>query len=123
MINEAIVGIGSNIKPKKNLSTAFSFLQKEFEVLKKTGPVRTSPIGIINQPDFFNAALFLRTNRTLDELIAFLKKTENDMGRDRSRPRFGPREIDLDVIVWNGEVVDKDFFERDFLQHLVRKLI
>jgi 2-amino-4-hydroxy-6-hydroxymethyldihydropteridine diphosphokinase len=122
MKNEAVVGLGSNIDPQENISRAFSFLQREFEVLKKSGPVRTSPVGIINQPDFFNAVALLQTNFALDELVAFLKGIENDMGRDRSRPKFGPREIDLDVIIWNKDVVDKDFYERDFLRHLVKDL-
>lgn len=122
MKNVAVVGLGSNISPQKNISRAFSFLQREFEVLKETKPIRTSPVGITDQPDFFNAVVLLQTSLNMNELIALLKRAEDDMGRDRSRPKFGPREIDLDVIIWNDEVVDKDFYERDFLQKMVEQL-
>jgi 2-amino-4-hydroxy-6-hydroxymethyldihydropteridine diphosphokinase len=122
MINVAVVSLGSNINPQENILRAFTFLQKEFEVLKEAGPVRTSPVGITSQPHFLNAAALLQTNLTLDDLVAFLKSVEDEMGRDRSRPKSGPREIDLDVIIWNDEVVDKDFYERVFLQKLVEDL-
>jgi 2-amino-4-hydroxy-6-hydroxymethyldihydropteridine diphosphokinase len=44
---------------------------------------------------------------------------EDKLGRDRSRPKFGPREIDLDVLMFDGEIVDEDYYTRDFLQILV----
>ncbi len=58
----------------------------------------------------------------MNEVVAKLKGMEDDMGRDRSRPKFGPREIDLDVIIWNQNVVDEDYYERDFLGQLVKGL-
>jgi len=122
MVNEAVLGLGSNINPGENISRAFSILQREFEVVKEVQPIRTFPVGITDQPDFFNAVVKLRTSLNKSDLKAFLKEVEDDMGRDRSRPKFGPREIDLDVIIWNNEVVDKDFYERDFLKQLVEQL-
>ena len=59
----------------------------------------------------------------LKGLKAALKNLENRMGRDRTRPKFGPREIDLDVILWNGQVVDEDYNTRDFLQALVKEVL
>jgi 7,8-dihydro-6-hydroxymethylpterin-pyrophosphokinase len=45
------------------------------------------------------------------------------MGRDRTGPKFGPRCIDLDIVVWNGEIVDEDYYTRDFLQKSVAELV
>jgi 7,8-dihydro-6-hydroxymethylpterin-pyrophosphokinase len=44
------------------------------------------------------------------------------MGRDRTAPKFGPRNIDLDIVVWNGEIVDNDYYTRDFLQKSVDEI-
>jgi 2-amino-4-hydroxy-6-hydroxymethyldihydropteridine diphosphokinase len=45
------------------------------------------------------------------------------MGRDRTIPKFGPRNIDLDIVVWNGTIVDEDYYTRDFLQKSVAELL
>ncbi len=122
MTNSGIIILGSNINPRKNISYAFEILQERFRVLKKTGILKTKPIGISDQPYFLNAALMLRTDLTHDQLVIELKKIEDELGRDRNREKFGPREIDLDVIIWNQQVVDDDYYERDFLRKLVADL-
>jgi len=45
------------------------------------------------------------------------------MGRDRSLPKFGPRTIDLDILIWNKKVVDEDYYKRDFLRKGVEEII
>jgi 2-amino-4-hydroxy-6-hydroxymethyldihydropteridine diphosphokinase len=52
----------------------------------------------------------------LESLSLFLKDLEDQMGRDRSQPKFGPRNIDLDILIWNNKVVDPDYYTRDFLR-------
>ncbi|TAJ15358.1 2-amino-4-hydroxy-6-hydroxymethyldihydropteridine diphosphokinase [Marinilabiliaceae bacterium JC017] len=120
--NEAIIGIGSNINPDKNIELAIVLLKCRYELVRVSGFIRTEPIGIINQPAFLNGAVKLFT--TLDKM-AFrqaLKDIEDELGRDRSRAKFGPREIDLDIVVWNNEIVDEDYYHRDFLQQSVNEI-
>jgi 2-amino-4-hydroxy-6-hydroxymethyldihydropteridine diphosphokinase len=57
-----------------------------------------------------------------EELTRYLKKLEDRLGRDRTLPKFGPRVIDLDVIVWNSEIVDDDYYKRDFVKKTVDEL-
>lgn len=115
--------MGSNIAPEQNVEQALVFLRKQFEVLAVSALERTAPIGIKEQADFLNGAVLLRTDMNLSELEPWLKQLEDVMGRDRTVARFGPRVIDLDVVVWNGRVVDPDFFKRDFLQRAVAQLL
>lgn len=122
MSNEAIIALGSNIDARQNIEKAIEQLQAHFQLKKVAGPVVTSPIGITDQPDFLNAVSLIQTALPIEELVSVLKKIEDKIGRDRSRAKFGPREIDLDILIWNGEVVDKDYYERDFLQNLVASL-
>jgi 2-amino-4-hydroxy-6-hydroxymethyldihydropteridine diphosphokinase len=121
-MNLVIIGVGSNIDPLSNIQKAFDILQQKFRVLKIVGPIITSPLGITDQNDFNNAIAMIETSLSYDELVFELKKIEDKMGRDRCRPKYGPREIDLDVILWNNDVVDRDYYERDFLQKLVARI-
>ncbi len=105
------------------MARAVELLRELFEVEKISPWRRTSPIGIHQQPDFLNGALRLQTSMDLQLLRVTLKQLEDQMGRDRSRPKYGPREIDLDVLLWNKEVVDEDYYERRFLQELVSQVI
>ncbi len=122
-MKQAVIGLGSNINAIANMNRAVELLKAQFRVLKVSQWMQTQPIGITDQPTFFNGALLLETTFELKELEALLKNLEDRMGRDRSRPKFGPREIDLDVILWNSEVVDKDYYTRDFLQVLVKEVL
>jgi 2-amino-4-hydroxy-6-hydroxymethyldihydropteridine diphosphokinase len=122
MSNRVIIGLGSNIDPHLNLKRAVDLLQQNFTLLKRSSILRTSPVGITNQPDFYNTAILMETDLERNDLSIRLKEMEDILGRNRSRPKFGPREIDLDILVWNDEIVDEDYYHRDFLQQLVSEI-
>lgn len=121
-MNEVIIGIGSNINAEINISASMKILGKQVEIVKISGLIKTKPIGITNQPDFTNGAVKITTNLNQDDLTKLLKSIEDEMGRDRSAPKFGPRCIDLDIVVWNNEIVDDDYYTRDFLKKSVDEL-
>ncbi|MDX9908906.1 MAG: 2-amino-4-hydroxy-6-hydroxymethyldihydropteridine diphosphokinase [Bacteroidales bacterium] len=119
----AIIGIGSNIDPEKNISSMIKILEKEVKVVKVSSLMKTKPIGIKNQPDFTNGAVKLKTPFDKQELTLLLKSIEDRLGRDRTVAKFGPRTIDLDLVVWDGEIVDEDYYTRDFLRKSVEEII
>lgn len=121
-MNDVIIGIGSNILAEKNISKMLEILKMHVEVLKISTMIKTEPIGIRNQPEYTNGAVKIRTSLDKENLNQLLKKIEDQMGRDRTVPKFGPRCIDLDIITWNGEIIDKDYYSRDFLQKSVNEL-
>lgn len=121
-INIVIVGIGSNINADENIATMLEILNQEVNVLQVSSMIKTKPIGIENQPDFTNGAVKVSTGLDEPSLKKLLKQIEDRMGRDRTGPKFGPRCIDLDIAVWNGEVVDEDYYTRDFLRKSVDEL-
>ena len=51
-----------------------------------------------------------------------LKDIEYTLGRKKNDHAFGPRTIDLDILVWNGQITNKDFFERKFVQEAVLEI-
>ena len=120
--NTVIIGIGSNINAETNISKMLEVLGKEVGILKVSSLLKTKPIGIENQPDFTNCAVKIQTGLNRKALNRLLKSIEDRLGRDRSVPKFGLRTIDLDIVVWNGEIVDEDYYTRDFLQKSVQEI-
>ena len=123
MPHEVVIGLGSNIDPEANLEQAVQELKSRFKVSKRSQWTRTKPIGIQDQPDFYNGALLMETELEQQSLKKELKRIEDLLGRDRSLPKFGPRTIDLDILIWNKKVVDEDYYERDFLRKGVEEII
>ncbi|TCO05399.1 2-amino-4-hydroxy-6-hydroxymethyldihydropteridine diphosphokinase [Natronoflexus pectinivorans] len=121
-MNRMIISIGSNIEPFHHIKVALGKLQNHFEVLSVSSLQTTKPIGIVDQQDFINGAVLATTNEAKKKVNIILKKIENEMGRDRTVPKFGPRNIDLDLLIWNDEVVDDDYHTRPFLQEAVKEL-
>jgi|GEM_PF-231383 putative transposase len=121
--NIAIIGIGSNIDARKNIGQMLEILGSHVQIVKISTFLKTKPIGITIQPDFTNGAVKVSTELDRTNLEVLLKAIEDEMGRDRSAPKFGSRNIDLDLVVWNGEIVDNDYYTRDFLQQSVAEVI
>jgi 2-amino-4-hydroxy-6-hydroxymethyldihydropteridine diphosphokinase len=118
-VNRVIISLGSNIDPMYNIGEALSILGESVEVVKVSRLVRTSPIGMSDQPDFINGAVRIDTHLPQPELLKLLKTIEDRLGRDRTLPKYGPRTIDLDVVVWNGTISDPDYYTRSFLKEAV----
>lgn len=121
-MNTAIISIGSNIDAENNIPNMLKILRKKVKVLQISSFIKTKPIGIKNQNDFTNGAVKIQTRMTQNILNQQLKSIEDELGRNRTAPKFGPRCIDLDIVVWNGVVVDEDYYTRDFIQKCVNEL-
>ena len=117
--NIAIISIGSNIDAEKNIARMLKILGNEVKIQMISTLKKTKPIGIENQPVFTNGALKAQTEMNREELTRLLKTIEDELGRDRSAPKFGPRTMDLDIVIWNDKIVDEDYYSRDFLQKSV----
>ncbi len=121
--NKVVIGLGSNLEPVVNMGRALYLLGLRVRIIAVSSFESTPPIGIADQPDFLNGAVLVETPMNREQLDIELKSVEDEMGRDRSLPKYGPRVIDLDIITWNEAVVDNDFYERDFLRRAVAEVI
>ncbi|WP_372774440.1 2-amino-4-hydroxy-6-hydroxymethyldihydropteridine diphosphokinase [Mangrovibacterium sp.] len=121
-MNQVYVSIGSNIHPQENIRQLLEILTQDFGEIRVSEFVKTKPIGIEDQADFVNGAVVFETELDQVQLQKYLKSVENKLGRDRSLPKFGPRTMDLDLVVWNGIVVDDDFYTRDFLRKSIESI-
>jgi len=121
-MNRVIIGLGSNIRPRENIRKALAELEKSIKIIRKSALIRTKPVGFTGQSDFINGAILVETGMEPEHLRTWLKNLEDFLGRDRTIPKFGPRTIDLDILTWNGEIIDGDYYSRDFLKKLVDEL-
>lgn len=121
-MNTAVIGMGSNIEAGRNIEAARDMISRRLGVLGTSEFVRTEPVGFSDQDDFLNGSVLVETRLDLEELRVFLKEVEKTLGRETRENRHGPREIDLDILVWNGEVVDPDVYEREFLRNSIMEL-
>lgn len=97
-MNRLIIGVGSNIDPETHIANARSLLIAGHSLLAESEFVMTEPIGITDQPAFMNGAFLMETEFDREAFETFLKEIEDQLGRDRTAPRFGPRTIDLDIV-------------------------
>lgn len=99
--------LGSNIRPEHNLPLAVERLQQLVDVVRSSSVWESPPVGS-DDADFLNAALLIRTPLE----AAVLKKEvllplEAQLGRVRRRDKNAPRTIDLDLITFDGQLLDQ----------------
>jgi 2-amino-4-hydroxy-6-hydroxymethyldihydropteridine diphosphokinase len=106
----AYVGLGSNIDdPPLQLARGFEALARlpDTRLVLRSRLYRTRPLGPIDQPDFVNAAAGLLTRLGYRNLLVSLKGLETQLGRQRPAERWGPRRIDLDLLVYGNARIDE----------------
>jgi 2-amino-4-hydroxy-6-hydroxymethyldihydropteridine diphosphokinase len=102
----AYVGVGSNLDgPQAQVQRALSALGRirDSRLVARSHLYQTEPLGEVVQPPFVNAAAGLLTQLTPEALLAELRALEVELGRQAPRERWGPRRIDLDLLVHGRE--------------------
>jgi len=94
------IALGSNVGDKlRNFQEAVALLKRDLTVTKASHIYETAPMYVENQPAFYNAAIRAETDLSPINLLQLLKRTEKEVGRQQ-RERYGPREVDLDLIAY-----------------------
>lgn len=105
--NRVYIGLGSNIgNRKKNLEIALKEIAK-ISVIKNQSKIHeTEPVEYKNQNKFLNIAIEIDTKLSPHELLKKLQEIEQKMGRTKDVEK-GPRVIDLDILLYNNEIINK----------------
>lgn len=109
-MSTAFVGLGSNLdEPAAQVEAAMEALQllPRSSLSRRSSLYRTAPWGGIEQPDFINAVVELETSLSAQALMAELLAIERGLGRRRDVERYGPRVIDLDLLLYGDAVIDE----------------
>jgi 2-amino-4-hydroxy-6-hydroxymethyldihydropteridine diphosphokinase len=108
-VTAAYVGLGANLGEREET------IRRAVELLGVAGFVdvvavselrETDPVGVVDQPPFLNGAVVVETTLSPRELLELLLEIERSLGRVRDG-RWGPRTIDLDLLLYGDEVVDE----------------
>ena len=105
------IAIGSNLAdPVAQAKIAIEALKTlpESELLACSSLYSSTPMGPQNQPDYINAVAMILTELTQLELLDCTQRIELEQGRVRKDERWGPRTLDLDIILFGNEVIDSE---------------
>jgi 2-amino-4-hydroxy-6-hydroxymethyldihydropteridine diphosphokinase len=100
------IGIGSNLGNRvENCEHAIGLLNEYgIKATKSSSKIETEPWGVTDQPRFINMAVKAETDHEPRDLLHALKNIENEMGRSTGI-RWGPRVIDLDILLYNSQII------------------
>ncbi|WP_300002148.1 2-amino-4-hydroxy-6-hydroxymethyldihydropteridine diphosphokinase [uncultured Cedecea sp.] len=104
----AYIALGSNqASPLEQVSSALEAIAtiRDSHIVAVSSFYRTPPLGPPNQPDYLNAAVALETTLSADELLTQTQRIELEQGRVRKAERWGPRTLDLDIMLFGNEVI------------------
>jgi 2-amino-4-hydroxy-6-hydroxymethyldihydropteridine diphosphokinase len=104
------LGIGSNLGERHEfLNRAVKALGglRDSKVIWTSSVYETEPVGVLKQPKFLNAAVEIETSLPPPDLLEEVKRIETAAGR-RSTEHWGPREIDIDILIYDGLVFEDE---------------
>jgi len=110
-MNISYIGVGSNLsEPITQVKLAIDALKTiaQCQLSAVSSIYGSKPMGPQDQPDYINAVVELRTSFTPIELLDALQALENKAGRVRKENRWGARILDLDILLFNNEIIDNE---------------
>ncbi|MCP5061112.1 MAG: 2-amino-4-hydroxy-6-hydroxymethyldihydropteridine diphosphokinase [Ignavibacteriae bacterium] len=124
-LNKVYLGLGSNVGDRKeNFRKVISSFNKNKSIshLRIASIYETKPYGGIEQENFLNTVVYFETCFAPEEIFELTKNLENEIGRIK-RKNWGPREIDIDILLFNDlvykdeklSIPHKDLLNRDFV--------
>ncbi|WP_262662534.1 2-amino-4-hydroxy-6-hydroxymethyldihydropteridine diphosphokinase [Vibrio alginolyticus] len=107
----AYIAVGSNladpVSQAKQAIEALKTLPKS-EFVQASSLYSSIPMGPQNQPDYINAVVSINTSLTPIELLNCTQAIEQEQGRVRKDERWGPRTLDLDIVLYGNEVINSE---------------
>lgn len=117
------LGLGSNIQPDLYLPKAIRYLQHMLEVVQVSSIWQTPAVGM-EGPDFLNVVIEVRTELNPEEIKKQVtQKIENELGRVRTEDKFAPRTIDIDLLIYDNQVLDEEIWDHAHLAVPLAELI
>jgi 2-amino-4-hydroxy-6-hydroxymethyldihydropteridine diphosphokinase len=108
--HRVLIGVGSNVGDRvETCCAAIEKLKRHPDIMEvKASPFfESDPVGVTSQPPFINLVIKMVTSQTPKELLRILKDLENELGRVY-RYRWGPRELDLDILLYDDAVISTE---------------
>jgi 2-amino-4-hydroxy-6-hydroxymethyldihydropteridine diphosphokinase len=108
--HQACLLLGSNIQPEKNLTLGLNLLRNMVTIVRLSSVWETPSVGS-SGPDFLNLAVLITTPLNTSELKEqVLRPLEIQLGRVRSANKNAPRTFDIDIILFDGQLLDPNLW-------------
>ncbi|MCC5814615.1 MAG: 2-amino-4-hydroxy-6-hydroxymethyldihydropteridine diphosphokinase [Leptospira sp.] len=131
-MERVLLSLGSNLGDRENfLATALEKISvhKEIDIIQKSPIINTDPMDVLEQPDFLNQVVEIKTSLHPVQLLDYLQSIEIELGRIRRVPK-GPREIDIDILTFGDQQIQTERLSvphhsmesRPFVRDLISKL-
>ena len=101
------VSVGSNVNRERNVVLALKLLREQYGKLQTSSVYETEPVGFKGDP-FFNLVVAFESEAEPRTIVATLREIERRCGRERDTERFGPRSMDLDLLLVDDRVMHHD---------------
>lgn len=105
-MNQAWLGIGSNVDAERNVRAALRALREEFAAVRLSPVYRSRAVGFDGE-DFINLVARIDTDRSPEQLQQWLRALEDAHGRRRDVPKFSDRVLDVDILLYDDLVLDR----------------
>lgn len=105
------LALGANLNaPREQLNNAILALQTlpHCELISVSHHYASKPMGPQDQPDYVNAVAAIKTSLLPEQLLDFTQKIELDHGRVRKEERWGPRTLDIDILLFGNQVINTE---------------
>jgi len=113
------ISAGSNVDAERNLKNASRALRSEYGQLSISSVYRNASYGFEGD-DFLNAVMSFSTEQSPQAVLDVMTRLHHAAGREKSETRFGPRALDLDLLLYGDSVIDEPGIQiprRDILLH------
>lgn len=111
-MNRAWISLGANLgDAKRNLEKALRLLQDDKEIFLEAHSsfYKTQALDFSDQPDFINLCARIRTVKTPEALLQRFFSIQEELGQGKKEIPFGPRFMDLDLLLYEDEIIDSGF--------------
>ncbi len=106
-VHKAFLSLGTNLGDRTgHLCKAWNQLPREgVHITARSSVYETEPVGFAEQPEFLNQVVRVETSRSAQDLLSICKRIEKMHGRDPGERRFGPRPLDLDILLYDNSII------------------
>lgn len=107
---KVFVSIGSNVQRNTNIKFCLAQLKSLYSGLEISSVYENEAVGFDGDP-FYNLVAAFETDNELPVLLARLREIEDQAGRDRTQPRFSPRTLDIDILLYDDLVIADEIIQ------------
>lgn len=118
-MNKVLISIGSNFDSDNNIISCRQLLDSYFERISYSEVCETAPYGKNYKHNFLNQLAIISTEKELSEIKSILKTIEKKLGRDTNDKETGLVKIDVDLVIWNQDILKPRDISRTYVKSLL----